>query len=554
VTGCGVLRQAPRITLALMALPVAAGLTGTVTPLFGPDRAVARLLDWPGLPGAVWLSVWTGVASTLISLVLVLLIVAALHGGRVFALVTRALSPLLALPHSAAALGLAFLIAPSGWIVRALSPWATGWTEPPDLLILNDPMGWSLIAGLVIKEVPFLLLMMLAALPQADAPRRMMLVASLGYGQVTGWLLAVLPAVWPQIRLPVAAVLAYAMTTVDMALILGPGLPPTLSVQLASWMMQPDLSWRASAAAGAVLQLGLVIVVLAALRLAEAAVARAGCFLARGGRRGAALDEMARPVAAASALLIAAAAAGGLAGLALWSAATLWPFPDVLPQGLTARTWAQGAQGLAAATGQTLLVAVLATGAALVLTLACLEAEARFGLRPGQGAMGLLYLPLIVPQIAFLPGLAVLAIGSGAEGSALGVAAVHLVFVLPYVFLSLSAPWRAWDGRIGLAGAALGASANRVFWHLRLPMLLRPVVAAAAVGLAVSVGQYLPTLLIGGGRVVTLTTEAVALSSGGNRRIIGAYAMVQTLLPVAGFALALALPALMFRNRRGMRA
>ena len=84
-------------------------------------------------------------------------------------------------------------------------------------------------------------------------------------------------------------------------------------------------------------------------------------------------------------------------------------------------------------------------------------------------------------------------------------------------------------------------------------MLAAPVLTAAAVGMAVSIGQYLPTLLIGGGRIVTLTTEAVALSSGGNRRIIGTYAMLQLVLPAAGFGLALALPALLFRNRRGMR-
>ena len=83
-------------------------------------------------------------------------------------------------------------------------------------------------------------------------------------------------------------------------------------------------------------------------------------------------------------------------------------------------------------------------------------------------------------------------------------------------------------------------------------MLARPVLTALGVGLAVSVGQYLPTLLIGGGRVETLTTEAVALSSGGNRRLIGAYALLQMLLPVLGFALALLVPAVMFRNRRGM--
>ena len=70
-------------------------------------------------------------------------------------------------------------------------------------------------------------------------------------------------------------------------------------------------------------------------------------------------------------------------------------------------------------------------------------------------------------------------------------------------------------------------------------MLLAPILTAAAVGFAVSVGQYLPTLLIGGGRVETLTTEAVALAAGGDRRLIGVYALMQTLAPFAGFALAL---------------
>jgi putative thiamine transport system permease protein len=97
-----------------------------------------------------------------------------------------------------------------------------------------------------------------------------------------------------------------------------------------------------------------------------------------------------------------------------------------------------------------------------------------------------------------------------------------------------------------------GEAEPRVLWRVRLPMLLRPVLVAAAVGFAVSVGQYLPTLLIGMGRVTTLTTEAVALSSGGDRRLIGVYALSQTVMPLVGFALALALPALLFRNRRGV--
>ena len=53
-------------------------------------------------------------------------------------------------------------------------------------------------------------------------------------------------------------------------------------------------------------------------------------------------------------------------------------------------------------------------------------------------------------------------------------------------------------------------------------MLLRPILVAAAVGFAVSVGLYLPTLFAGAGRFDTLTTDAVSLAASGNRRIIGA--------------------------------
>lgn len=56
---------------------------------------------------------------------------------------------------------------------------------------------------------------------------------------------------------------------------------------------------------------------------------------------------------------------------------------------------------------------------------------------------------------------------------------------------------------------------------MRLPMLLAPVLTAVAVGFAASVGQYLPTLLVGGGRLSTLTTEAVALAAGATAARLG---------------------------------
>ncbi|WP_084861960.1 ABC transporter permease [Salibaculum halophilum] len=541
--------------------PVLAGLWGALLPalghlpgagLTGPSfDAFRTLLAWPGLEQALRLSVTTGVLATALSLLIVVLVTAGWSGTRAFGALQRVLAPILSVPHAAAAFGLAFLIAPSGWLARLTSPWLTGWARPPDLLVIQDPAGLAMTAGLVTKEVPFLLLMTLAALGQVRQDQRLQTARTLGYDRVTGWLKCVFPAVYRQIRLPVYVVLAYSMSVVDVAMILGPTRPPSLSVQIVKWMGDPDLAMRLVAAAGALLQLVLVLLALGLWRLGEVGVARLGRNWLETGRRGR-LDPALRLVGIGLGALSAAATLLALLGLAVWSAAGFWAFPDALPDAFTMRNWHRHGPGTLEAAAETFLVAGAATGLALVLVLGCLEAEHRSGRTLTTRGLWLLYLPLLVPQTAFLPGLQILLLSVGADVGRGPVILAHLVFVLPYVFLSLGDAWRAWDPRNAVVAGTLGAPPWRVFWQVRLPMLLRPILTAVAVGVAVSVGQYLPTLLIGGGRVATLTTEAVALASGGDRRAIGVYGLMQTLAALLPFALATLLPALVWRNRRGL--
>jgi len=552
----------PALTLLAMLGPVAAGVWGVIGPALGhlpaagasgPSLApFGALMAWPGLWDSIWLSVVPGLLATALSLVVVAVVTAGWSGTRAFAWVQRLLSPLLSVPHAAAAFGLAFLIAPSGWIARTVSPGLTGWERPPDLLILNDPAGLAMVAGLVAKEVPFLMLMTLAALGQADAQRSRTIARSLGYGRLTGWLKTVFPRVYDQIRLPVYVVLAYSMSNVDVALILGPTTPPPLSVQIVRWMGDPDLMLRLQAAAAALLQLGLVAGALLLWRGLERLCGFIGRLWIASGSRGR-FDAPLRLAGLGAGLLSALAVLAGLAGLAVWSVAGAWSFPDALPDALSLRSWMRHGPEIAPTLGRTALIAGVATALALILTIGCLEAEHRHGLQMSRRSLWILYLPLLVPQTAFLPGLQTLLIATGADRGVAPVILAHLVFVLPYIFLSLADPWRAWDSRMGLLACTLGAGPNRVLWRVRLPMLLAPILTATAVGLAVSVGQYLPTLLVGGGRVATLTTEAVALASGGDRRAIGAYGLVQTAAALLPFALALILPALIWRNRGGLR-
>ncbi|RKF08590.1 ABC transporter permease subunit [Oceaniradius stylonematis] len=556
------LRFAPPLALFVLAAPLACGLMGTVLPAFGflpalggyqlSTRPFADLFGQPGLWRSALQALMIGLLTTAISLAMVAGFVCAWYGTRAFRLIQHLVSPLLAVPHAAAAFGFAFMIAPSGYLARLFSPWATGWERPPDLLVVNDPAGFALIAGLVIKEVPFLLLVTLAALPQVPALRSLRLSQSLGYGRMMGFMFTAWPPLYRQIRLAVFAVIAYASANVDVAFILGPTTPQTLPVRLVGWMNDPELSMRFMACAGACLQIAVTAVALliwVALERIAGPVAEGICETGRRFRRDGFARLAAGGMMAASALLV----FGGLGVLALWSVSGLWQFPSALPDALTWRTWQRTGPALSGPLATTIIIALAATAISVAIALACLQRENETGRTGGNRALALVYLPLLVPQIGFLFGLQLLLIAGDADASWAALILVHVVFVLPYVFLSLSAPWRAYDGRYEAVAAALGAPAGRVFWRVRMPMLLRAVLVAAAVGFAVSVGQYLPTLLVGAGRFPTITTEAVALGSGGDRRVIGVYAFLQMLLPFVGFALATLVPALLFRNRRAIR-
>ena len=559
--GIGILGLAPVITLIVFGLPIVAGLFGTLLPAWGYLPALGGtelgLAPWraliaePGLGTALWLTLATGWLATLLSLGLALGIVAFTHHRRRAQRIGAAVAPLLAMPHSALALGLAFLIAPSGWLVRWVSPGVTGWDLPPDFSTVGHPSGWPLVLALLLKEVPYLVLMLLAALDQVPARRHVAVARSLGYGPVQAWFDVVLPLVYRQVRLPVFAVLAFSLSVVDVSLILGPGNPPTLAVLAVRWFFDPDTRRVFPAAAAATLLLGVVAASIGLWHGGERVVGlllRARLVLGVRSRRGGHLAAAAATVGAA----LLATAIVAMFGLGLWSFAGQWRYPDALPTSWTLANWQRQSSSLVGSAATTLVVGAASTLIALGLALACLEHETPAPLQRGSKRLWLLYLPLLVPQVAFLFGLQVLLVRVGADGGLAAVVAAHLVFVLPYLFLSLADPWRALDPRYARAARSLGASRWRVFWRIKLPLLLKPVLTACAVAFAVSVGQYLPTLFAGSGRVATLTTEAVTLSAGADRRVIGTWALLQAALPLTVFVAATWFPRIVYRHRKGL--
>ena len=559
------LRLAPLLTVCAFAGPIGAGLIGTLAPAFGMLPAIGgdspnlngwrELLRFPGFATSLQLTLTTGWLATVLAVLVTFALGALLQHRPMVRRLGSWLAPLLAMPHSALAIGFAFLITPSGWIVRLLSPGLTGWAIPPDFGSVGHASGAAVVACLLLKEIPYLMLMLLGALNQVPAQAHLQAARALGYSPAVAFFKVVLPQVYPQMRLPVLAVLAFSLSVVDVALILGPGNPPTLAVLAVRWFSDPDVKLYFQAAAAATLLLLLVASSIAAWVVVERLAAYAGRRWVARGERGSAGTALAA-VGGGTGVALYGLATASMLGMMLWSFASRWRFPGILPPAYTLSNWGQQLGDVQGPALTTLWVGLAATAVALVLTLACLENETSHPhdarREPRTRSLALLYIPLLVPQVAFLFGAQVLLVRFGLDATLFSVIWAHLIFVLPYLFLSLADPWRAFDSRYARTALSLGASRGRVFWRIKLPILLKPTLIACAVAFAVSAGLYLPTLFAGSGRVATLTTEAVTLSAGADRRIIGTWAVLQAAFPFAAFLLAAWLPRLLYLRRRGL--
>lgn len=548
----------PALLMALLIIPVMGGLIGVLLPAFGYIPALDKmrfslhgfsvLFNTPGFSKMVLLSLSSAFISTILALAITLLILACYFTSPWLARIQRLLGPILVIPHAAAAIAIGFLITPSGMISRLFSPWFSGWQSPPDWLLPHDAWGISMILGLTLKELPFLLLMALGALAQADLGAKLRahhkIALSLGYCPMTAFFKVVLPNLYPLLRLPVLAVLAYASANVEIPLILGPNAPPTLAVAIMHWFNDVDLTLRIKASAGAIIQLLITLALLAFWLMCEKLFKRLTLSSLTNGQREYAGQFVMWFTHILTVILISCVFVS-LAGLVLWSFAGFWRFPDILPEQFVLMHWQNTLAHMQQPLLDTLLLGISATLIAIIFTLFTLEAEQLRGLPLSRFASLVIYLPMLIPSIAFLFGLVWLQEQVNSHHAFFNVIFSHLLFVVPYVFLSLASSYRRMDPRFANLAASLGAPPAKVFWQVKLPMLFAPICIALALGLAISFSQYLPTLLNGGGRINTITTEAVALASGASRRVSSVYALMQMLLPALAFALAWVIPTLL---------
>lgn len=242
-----------------------------------------------------------------------------------------------------------------------------------------------------------------------------------------------------------------------------------------------------------------------------------------------------------AAVLIVAIILLPLVPLVINSFARGYVFPQLVPAEWSIRAWrivlaTDG--GTWEALGWSVGVAATVTALSLVVGV---PAGRVLGLRSFRGKRLLEFLvltPLLVPAVAVAIGLDITFIRLGLSGTFWGVVLVHLILAAPYAVLVLAGVFANYDADFEAQATTLGASTLNVFRHVTMPAIKPGLIVAGFFAFIVSWSQYVLTLQIGGGKILTLPVLLVSTANGGDASITGALTIVSVLPVVVLLAVA----------------
>lgn len=478
-------------------------------PLLSPVDGMA-LFHEPQIAQALVATLVSTLVAVCGALALTLLVIAALWPSTAWQRLASRLPLLLALPHVAFATSALLLFAEGGVIYRLFS-----FLHAP-----ADRYGFGLGLVLAVKESGFLLWVSWALLSETRLREQLIVLKSMGYGRIACLRYLIVPVLMPRLGIALLATTAWTLSVVDVALIIGPGNPPTLAVLAWQWLNQGDDVQQHH---GQIVCL-LLIVLLFALALCARVVWFLWSRLSTGLQGHRRTQHRVYSGLCAS-VLIPLSGVICTATLLLLARASV---PDALL--FTNSLW----------------LALTATFLGAGICLLWLEWGPSWATR-------WLWLPLFLPALPLAAGQYQLALYGWLDGEFTTVLWGHLLWVTPWMLFMLQPAWRQLDSRLLLIARTLGWGQARIFLRIKCPLLVKPLLSALAMGFSVSIAQYLPTQWLGAGRIPTLTTEAVALSSGGAAQELATQGLWQLLLPVLFFSLTAWLIRAVGHFRRGLR-
>lgn len=240
-----------------------------------------------------------------------------------------------------------------------------------------------------------------------------------------------------------------------------------------------------------------------------------------------------RPVTVVGWFVLVALVVLPLAALAVQALSRTWFFPDLIPRRWTVEpfTDALASPGMRHAAWRGTWIALAVTAVAMAVGVPAGRALAFGAVRRPRMWLVAFLVPTLVPPLALAMGINVAALRLGIGNTAATVVGAHLVVAIPYAVLLTTAAMSRYDTGFERQAIVLGAGRTRTLVRVFLPIAAPGLAVAAVLVFVVSWGQYLLTLLPGGGRVVTPTLLALSASSGGNPTAAAAVAVITAVPP-----------------------
>jgi len=224
--------------------------------------------------------------------------------------------------------------------------------------------------------------------------------------------------------------------------------------------------------------------------------------------------------------------------LVMFATGISWKYPLLLPKAFASDSFRYALfddpQTLKAA-GTTILLALFVTLLTLAIAVPAARFLALYGFRGKEIIKLLVLVPLIVPAVSVTTGIHVSMIRLGLTGGYTGVALVQCVYSLPYAIRIMTNVFEITGDKYERQATVLGANAALTFFKITLPVIMPGILSAMTLCFTVSVSQYITTFIIGGGRVITLTTLLIPFFQSGELRLMSVYGVILTaavLLPL----------------------
>ena len=213
---------------------------------------------------------------------------------------------------------------------------------------------------------------------------------------------------------------------------------------------------------------------------------------------------------------------------------TRWFFPQPFPVEWTVSTFQRVLDGTRtiSSMAQGLWIALLVSTLSLILGFPAARVLGLRRFRGRQLVWLLFFLPTIIPPLAIGMGLNILFLQLGLAGTIPGVVLAHIIPTLPYTIFTLSSAFARFDENYEFQALALGASPMQVFFKVTLRLMTPSLVVAILFAFLISWSQYLLTLLIGGGQIITLPILLFSAALGGNPSTIATLSLLFIAPPV----------------------